>query len=81
MTSTQKINPSITTTKRVFMEVVLVAVKESKNLNFSSTSSTIWGGDMYPADDTNEYNDAWTMPIGSECVKKVPTEYRITTGA
>lgn len=43
--------------------------------------NTIWGGDMYPADDTNEYNDAWTMPIGSECVKKVPTEYTITTGA
>jgi hypothetical protein len=43
--------------------------------------NTIWGGDMYPADDTNEYNDAWTMPIGSECVKKVPTEYRIAAGA
>jgi hypothetical protein len=43
--------------------------------------NTIWGGDMYPADDTNEYNDAWTMPIGSECVKKVPTEYRISAGA
>ena len=43
--------------------------------------NTIWGGDMYPADDTNEYDDAWTMPIGSECVKKVPTEYRIKTGA
>jgi len=43
--------------------------------------NTIWGGDMYPADDTNEYNDAWTMPIGSECVKKVPTEYRIKVGA
>ena len=43
--------------------------------------NTIWGGDMYPADDTNEYDDAWTMPIGSECVKKVPFEYRIKTGA
>ena len=43
--------------------------------------NTIWGGDMYPANDTNEYDDAWTMPIGSECVKKVPTEYRITKGA
>jgi hypothetical protein len=43
--------------------------------------NTIWGGDMYPANDTNEYDDAWAMPIGSECVKKVPTEYRITKGA
>lgn len=43
--------------------------------------NTIWGGEMYPANDTNEYDDAWQMPIGSECVKKVPTEYRIIKGA
>lgn len=43
--------------------------------------NTIYGSEMYPANDITEYNDAWTMPIGSECVKKVPTEYRIIVGA
>ena len=43
--------------------------------------NTIWGGEMYPANDTNEYDDAWTMPIGNECVKKVSEEYRIIKGA
>jgi hypothetical protein len=39
--------------------------------------NTIWGGSMYPANDNQEYNDAWTMPVGSECIKKIPTEYII----
>jgi len=32
--------------------------------------NTIWGGDMYPANDQSEYDDAWQMPVGSECIKK-----------
>jgi len=39
--------------------------------------NTIWGGSMYPANDNQKYNDAWTMPVGSECIKKIPTEYII----
>ena len=42
--------------------------------------NTIFGGEMYPANDSNEYDDAWQMPIGKECAKKIPTEYLIKTG-
>lgn len=43
--------------------------------------NSIWGGNMYPANDANEYDDAWTMPVGTECVKRIPKEYRIKVGA
>lgn len=39
--------------------------------------NTIYGGDMYPANDMNQYNDSWQMAVGNECVKKIPTEYII----
>jgi hypothetical protein len=42
---------------------------------------SIWGGDMYPANDQNEYDDAWEMPVGNECIKKIPVEYRLIKGA
>jgi hypothetical protein len=42
--------------------------------------NTIWGGSIYLANDQTEYDDAWTMPIGSECVKRIPTEYVIKVG-
>lgn len=43
--------------------------------------NSIYGGQMYPANDTNTYKDAWQMPVGSECVKKIPKEYVIKKGA
>jgi hypothetical protein len=43
--------------------------------------NTIYGSEMYPSNDTTEYNDAWTMPVGAECFKKIPAEYQIKTGA
>ena len=39
--------------------------------------NTIWGGSMYPANDNNQYNDSWQMPIGNDCIKRIPTEYII----
>ena len=39
--------------------------------------NTIYGSQMYPANDLNEYEDSWWMPIGSTCVKKFPAEYVI----
>ena len=42
--------------------------------------NSIWGGDMYPANDQSEYDDAWQMPVGSECIKKIPMDYRISMG-
>ena len=39
--------------------------------------NSIFGAQMYPSNDTNEYDDAWTMPVGSECIKKIPTQYVI----
>lgn len=39
--------------------------------------NSIWGSDMYPANDKNEYDDAWAMPIGNECKKRIPQEYLI----
>ena len=43
--------------------------------------NSIYGGQMYPANDTNVYDNAWQMPVGSECVKKLPKEYVIKIGA
>jgi hypothetical protein len=43
--------------------------------------NTIYGGCMYPAADENVYDDAWEMPIGNECVKRIPKEYVIKVGA
>ena len=43
--------------------------------------NTIYGGMMYPANDNNEYNDAWEMAVGNDCIKKIPSKYLITTGA
>ena len=37
--------------------------------------NSIYGGQMYPKNDKNEYNDAWIMGVGSECRKKLPLEY------
>lgn len=39
--------------------------------------NSIFGAQMYPANDTNEYDDTWQMPVGSECIKKIPTQYVI----
>lgn len=39
--------------------------------------NNIYGGSMYPANDTAEYQDAWLSPVGSECIKRIPTEYII----
>ena len=39
--------------------------------------NSIYGGDMYPANDNNQYSDAWQVPVGSECVKRIPSEYVI----
>lgn len=47
--------------------------KEIKNPKYFINS--IYGGDMYPANDKNEYNDAWVIGVGSECRKKLPKEY------
>jgi hypothetical protein len=47
--------------------------KEIKNPKYFINS--IYGGDMYPANDKNEYNDAWIIGVGSECRKKLPKEY------
>ena len=40
--------------------------------------NSIYGGDAYPANDKNEYNDAWVMGVGSECRKKFPEGYVFT---
>lgn len=40
--------------------------------------NNIYGGFMYPANDNQQYEDAWLSPVGSECVKKIPNEYIIT---
>lgn len=42
--------------------------------------NTIWGGSIYLANDATEYDDSWQMPIGTECAKRIPTEYLIKTG-
>ena len=39
--------------------------------------NNIFGGCMYPANDTNEYDDSWVSPVGPECIKRIPTEYII----
>ena len=39
--------------------------------------NSIYGSEMYPANDNNQYKDAWHMPVGSECVKRIPSEYVI----
>jgi len=39
--------------------------------------NTIYGGEMYLANDHENYNDAWRMAVGSECQKKIPVEYLI----
>lgn len=36
---------------------------------------SIYGGSMYPKTDMTNYDDAWIMGIGSECRKKIPSEY------
>jgi len=37
--------------------------------------NSIYGGDMYKADDKEIYADAWVMGVGSECRKKFPEGY------
>lgn len=37
--------------------------------------NSIFGGCAYPANDRNEYRDAWVMGVGSECRKKFPQGY------
>ena len=37
--------------------------------------NSIYGGDMYPANDITNYADAWVMGVGSECRKKLPVGY------
>ena len=39
--------------------------------------NTIYGGEMYLADDDNFYDEAWRMAVGSECQKKIPDAYLI----
>jgi len=39
--------------------------------------NTIYGGEMYLANDKADYDNAWTMAVGSECKKKIPAEYLI----
>lgn len=62
------------------------AKSESQNLDFCPCCgkaitnprfaiNSIYGGNAYPADDTNEYSDAWVMLVGSECKKKFPKGY------
>jgi hypothetical protein len=40
--------------------------------------NSIYGGDAYPANDKNIYNDAWVMGVGTECRKKFPEGYIFT---
>jgi hypothetical protein len=40
--------------------------------------NSIYGGDVYPAADKNQYNDAWVMGVGSECRKRFPAGYVMT---
>lgn len=40
--------------------------------------NSIYGGSAYPANDKNEYNDAWVMGVGTECRKKFPEGYIFT---
>jgi hypothetical protein len=40
--------------------------------------NSIYGGDAYPANDKNEYQDAWEMMVGSECRKRFPEGYVFT---
>jgi len=40
--------------------------------------NSIYGSDVYPAADKNQYNDAWVMGVGSECRKKFPIGYVMT---
>jgi len=47
--------------------------KAIKNPKFFFNS--IYGGCAYPANDKNEYNDAWVMGVGTECQKKFPKGY------
>lgn len=47
--------------------------KAIKNPQFFFNS--IYGGCAYPANDKNEYNDAWVMGVGTECQKKFPKGY------
>ncbi len=37
--------------------------------------NSIYGGAAYPANDKNQYPDAWVMGVGSECMKKFPKGY------
>lgn len=37
--------------------------------------NSIYGGEYYPADDLNEYDDSWVMPVGTECRKLFPPGY------
>lgn len=37
--------------------------------------NSIYGGDMYKADDIIPYKDAWIMAVGPECAKKFPIGY------
>jgi hypothetical protein len=37
--------------------------------------NSIYGGSVYLASDQNEYDDAWTMAVGSECRKLFPKGY------
>ena len=39
--------------------------------------NTIYGGEMYLANDHAHYDDAWRMAVGSECQKKIPSDYLI----
>jgi hypothetical protein len=36
---------------------------------------SIYGGEAYPANDKNQYEDAWEMVVGSECRKRFPEGY------
>jgi hypothetical protein len=40
--------------------------------------NSIYGGSAYPSTDTNEYDNAWIMGVGSECQKKFPKGYIYT---
>ena len=37
--------------------------------------NSIYGGEAYPSEDKNEYEDAWQMVVGSECRKLFPKGY------
>lgn len=40
--------------------------------------NSIYGGSMYPKTDWVIYDDAWVMAVGSECRKKLPSDYVMT---